>query len=308
MTFLKSQLVRYVRSLPRGAQKDFERYLKSREAKAPGRETKSSTYWRELPIWLFNSYRNGQSGRDLSREFLNDIRWGQHCLFLAIRIQDDLFDGDTSSPALLYISDQFLIEADRTFSDKIVRSARFRDIYRSCLLKTTGSILAADEIQRKVSPDLRSLEDAYAGVNALFKIAPAAICSRAKRMRDYPFVSNFCDEMAVVGQVLDDMRDLGEDLACHRFNFVVSFFLRRRNTPVRRKQTPNDLVRDLLLNGSISELFQLLHHHVDLAEGALGKLHLPGAVRFLRRYRENLHHKEGHLNRRQVHFILNALV
>ncbi len=142
----------------------------------------------------------------------------------------------------------------------------------SCLRETTGSILEADELQRKAYPDLRRLEDAYAGVNALFKIGPAAICSRAKRMRDFPSVSKFSNEMAVVGQILDDMRDLEEDLSRQRFNFVASFFLGRRKAPVRQTGSPIDVVKNLLLNGSMTELFQHLHHRVDLAEGALREI------------------------------------
>jgi hypothetical protein len=37
-------------------------------------------------------------------------------------------------------------------------------------------------------------------------------------------------------------------------------------------------------------------------------LKLPGAAGFLEHYRDNLRHMEGHLNRRQVDFIVNALV
>jgi hypothetical protein len=308
MTFVKSPLERYARSLPPAARTDFLQYCGSRRLKGRGRNRINRSYWRGLPLWLFEFYRENESGRALSHQFLNAVRWAQQCLFLAIRIKDDIFDGDATSPALLYISDQLLIEADHTISRQMDRSSEFWDVYSSCLLKTTGSILEVDELQRKAYPDLRELEEAYAGVNALFKIGPAAICSRAKRMKDFPSIARFCDEMAVVGQIVDDMRDLEEDFARHRFNFVASFFLGRRNTRVRRKQTPIALIQELFLNGSLTELFQHLHHRVDCAEGALAKLKLPGAAGFLEHYRDNLRHMEGHLSRRQVDFIVNALV
>lgn len=308
MVSLRSHLVKYARSLPRTTRLELERYLASRSVKDPDQRPRKTTYWRELPFWLFNSYRTVFTRRDLPLAFLNEVRWGQQCLFLAIRIQDDLFDGDSSSPALVCIADQFLIEADRTFSQEFDRSSQFWEMYRSCLSKTTGSILEVDGLQRKVTRDLQKLERAYAGVNALFEIGPGAICIRAKRAKDFPSISKFCDEMAIAGQILDDMRDLGEDLTRERFNYVASFFLRRQSTPLPQQAARGGAVKELLLNGSIAELFQILHQHINLAECALAKLDLPGASCFFQHYRENLRHREGHLSRRHVDFVLNSLV
>ncbi len=89
---------------------------------------KAARYWRELPVWLFDLYEGNKAGSDLSHRFLNAVRWGQHCQFLAIRIQDDIFDGEMPSSALLYVSDQLLLEADHTFSRLIAHSSPFWNV------------------------------------------------------------------------------------------------------------------------------------------------------------------------------------
>jgi hypothetical protein len=54
--------------------------------------------WRLLPSMLAEGYRHNSGRARLPKGFLRDVRWGQYCLYLFIRFQDDLFDGQSSCP------------------------------------------------------------------------------------------------------------------------------------------------------------------------------------------------------------------
>ena len=74
----------------------------------------------ELPFWLvapgwFLSPQKGSRHRRL----LSDLAFGQYCLFLAIRIHDDLLDDQARDRWLILAGDDLLIEPEEQFARQV---------------------------------------------------------------------------------------------------------------------------------------------------------------------------------------------
>jgi len=242
-----------------------------------------------------------------SRNFLNDILWGQYCLFLFVRIQDDLFDGQADSPSLLFASDQFLFEAECTFSNHFRCESPFWDIYRRCLQSTTRAIVYVDRLQQTQSSSPQKLLAEYAWVCAIFKVGSVAICAKFNRMKDFTRVAAFADEMAIAGQILDDLEDIEEDLQRKRFNYTTTFLLhypKKRKSP--RNETLRQIAENLLFTNVATKLFLELQRRLELADEALRPLQLMASRKYLRFYRQSLDNMENQLHRQRVKLLFDG--
>jgi hypothetical protein len=238
--------------------------------------------WRLVPSMLAQAFRrDGAPGR-LPSGFLRDVRWGQYCLYLCIRFQDDLYDGESDARVAILAADQCLAEAARVFAGYLPVHAWFWRVFRESFSITTRSIAEVAEMQRRprTSPDL--LLDGYARESEVLKVGSAAVCALRGREKVFPGVSAFCDEMAKAGQILDDLQDVGEDLARGRHNYVAGLFpeLDRRSGG-----SPRDPVLEAL--GSLAVRHQAIdriRHHVQRAALAVEPLSLPGMPKYISTY------------------------
>ena len=83
--------------------------------------------------------------------FLDTVLWGQTCLFYAVRLQDDLLDGELPGSPLALAPILFLTEADRAYSSIFHRDAAFWKHYRQALETTVAGIVRVAELQRDFS-------------------------------------------------------------------------------------------------------------------------------------------------------------
>ena len=308
MTSLQSQVEKYVSALSPVFREEFRRYRQLHPHKQHLTSTKGHPYWKEIPRWLENRHVAIPIRTPSTQAFFDDIAWAQHSLFLFGRIQDDLFDGDAHSPALIYISDLFLLEADRVLAKYFAHSSRFWTLYRGCLKKAAQSTIEVDALQRVLGSSIHRLETAYSGVNSIFKIGPAAICLKAKKEDNIPSIFRFADRMAIIGQVIDDLRDFEADLERKRFNYAAQFLLGRTKKASSERMSFAPVGDDLVLTGAFAALFDKLRSHLKGAENAIKPLAIPEAAPFIQRYRENLRHMENHLNNVQVEYLLSKLM
>lgn len=267
-------------------------------------------YWKLLPIWLAQVYGR----RRVPRAVLNDILWGQYCLFKVIRIQDDLFDGHVTTPSLIYVSDQFLIEAERVFARHFEKSSSFWHHYRTALRTTTQTIVVADALQKKPVALPQRLLKLFPRVNSIFAIGPLAVCLTAKapasdRRRIYRLTGSF----AIIGQVLDDFKDLKPDLDRKRYNSVASFLPGRSKGPrasPSSRQTLTHLSQSLLSPAITSKFFRLMYQEFNQAEKDLRALlgEHREALRYLRGYRTSVEKLEKELHIQRVKFLLQNVM
>lgn len=226
----KDRLDKCIYSWPDSMARDLRRYLRDLRRRVFARKRTAtsearSPYWIPLPQWLARKYRRDAGSRNITQRFISDVMWGQYCLFLFLRIQDDVFDGQADFPSLIYASDQFLFEAESLFLKYFSGTSPFWDIYHDCLRRSTRGIIQADRLQRTVHTKCENLLGKYAEVSSIFKVGSAAVCVRADRMKDFVHITRFADELAKAGQILDDFEDVVEDLERKRFNYAAIVLL-----------------------------------------------------------------------------------
>src|SRR5438876_5126949 len=135
-----------LRLWPQAIVDDVLEYFRSSEARFAGPAARRDPFWLELPRWLARSPRFRRTRRVDSR-FLSDVTWGQYCLFLYARIRDDVFDGETSIPALVYLGDELLLEAERTFA-RHFPSGPFGPLLLTLIDTSVHGVLDVDALQR----------------------------------------------------------------------------------------------------------------------------------------------------------------
>jgi hypothetical protein len=250
-------------------------------------------FWTELPRWL-TADRRFAGSKHIDRRWLSDILWAQYCVFLFVRIHDDLFDGQARTPSLLFVADALLLESQRTLA-KHFPHGPFWPLFRKCLEATIHGIMEVDaRQQRPGAMNERSLA-LYADVSAIFKIGSAAVCVRSGRMREFRRLSVFADEIAIAGQILDDVLDVQEDLARARYNFAANQLLAGDGV------TPHDraarLAQSVLFDDGAGRLLDVAGKHLDRAAAAIAPLRLAPASEYVGTFRRSLDEF-----RRRIHY------
>jgi hypothetical protein len=208
--FLLRRTRAFVRSTPAATRAAANAYLRSQGNGRPA-SARTDPYWLFLPRWLAHEFGAPR------RRAVDDVVWGQYCLFACVRMRDDVLDRQAANPRLVFAADGFLVEAERAFA-RHVRSEDFWAFFRQALEQTAHGILEADALQRRTTGSVKPLCAAYTRVSAIFKVGSAAICLPANRRAAFARAERFADHLAVAGQLLDDLEDLHEDLADGRCN------------------------------------------------------------------------------------------
>lgn len=312
-SFFRWRVERTVNSWPRVIQRDIRQYLGlarkkfGADVRLHGRRT-DQPYWILLPFWLKEKLGR-RNGVFRGKHFMDDILWGQYCLFVFIRIQDDLFDKHTERPPLIYASDLFLFEAERVFSKYFHKASAFWNIYRSCIVETILAIASGDSMERKPVRNRERLLSAHGRTSTICNVAPAALCLKAGRIRDFKRVSVFATEMMKTGAIVDDLQDLEEDLERGRFNYAASFFLHGiRMKKSGKKIVRRQIVRNVLLSDGLTRLFQEINRHMELAERSIKPIAVPAANKYLQSYRRSIAIMENDIHRWRVRTIFGSRI
>jgi hypothetical protein len=215
-----------VQSWPSDLQRAFQSYWTglcvSRNGRMrSGEEQAAGKYWLLLPSWLDHRHaRILPATTEGLSPFVSNVLWGQYALFVAVRIQDDLFDGQANPPILVFAADRLLLEAEEAFRRASDLPPDFWKVYQDCRQATSQAIVETDLLLQKESTSSDALLKEYAAVSSIFKLGSAAVCFRAGRLEDFVHAERFCDEMAQVLQILDDLEDVVDDLERGRGNCV----------------------------------------------------------------------------------------
>lgn len=299
--FLQRRLSLYLDGRPRAIVADVKRYLRSREAAAGGsRAARAERYWTSLPAWLLAQPRfAGQV--QIAPGFLDDVLWGQYCVFLVVRIHDDLLDGQAESNALVFVADGLLVESERSFA-RHLQHETFWNLYRDLLDTTLRAVLEVDVLQRQPGGIDRETVNKYSDVAAIFKIGSAAVCAKCDRMDHYQRVSGFADHLAVANQIVDDLRDVQEDLDRGRFNFAATHF---GLTQGASRETHNRAIaHSVLVDDALGSLTDLVKGRYDDAGAEMRSIGLDPAVAFVERAVRDLERFAGDAHRSRVQYLL----
>ena len=283
---------RFLARQPSAIRVCFESYFRELKRRHRRKKTRVASwlrlpYWKILPAALFDKFHIEIRRSLIPHGFLHDIQWGQYCLYLFIRFQDDVFDGQASDPALIYASDQCLLEADRIFAKYFPPRSWFWKEYRKILICTTQSIVEVDAKQRLPASRSDELLEGYARVSSILKVGSIALCAVVKQQRAYRHVSRFCDEMAKAGQIMDDLRDLDEDLLQKRYNYVANL-LRRSSKQMPAQLRANVRLNNLRLLAVMEQISAEIEKHLQEASAAIEPLQIAGMKTYLAHRLNNL--------------------
>lgn len=283
---IRPSLERFMARQPAGIRKflqDYHRSLDREFRSFRGRPYPwtDMPYWRILPVMLARGLSREGGAGSMPRGFLRDVRWGQYCLYLGIRFQDDLFDGQAGDRVAVYAADVCFAEAGRVFSRYLATDPWFWRVYHNSLHRTAASIVAVDGLQRRRRPCGSDLLNGYADVAAILAVGTAAACAVFERRDLFPRLSRFCREMAKAGQILDDLLDIQEDLQRGRRNFAALLSppgIGHGGKAVRRK---NPLIETLCALAVSERVREEVRVHLSRAAVLAGGLPLPGMPLYL---------------------------
>lgn len=274
---------------------DFRAYIRRFQcgpdnASASADETRTLPYWLLLPGWLAAAYnRRAPASEKITERTLNDVLWGQYCVFLSVRIKDDLFDRQASSTMLLFAADQFMADSCNILFRHIGQSDRFRKTFTELLKATLQSIMEVDAMQRRARVSLKAMRIGHARVSSIFKIGSAGLCCLADRWRDFSRVAAACDELAVAGQIIDDFQDIDEDLRDGRINYAARFLLGTANSArAGSADTRRRLAERLLFSNRTGRLIARIGDHIRTAHDALAPLGLKETDTYCTEYQRSL--------------------
>ncbi len=290
---LHSYIEESIASWPLTMRREFRKYIRRFYRETRGRTgrddpIRTQPYWLLFPVWLARKYAGPPSNR-IAGSMLNDILWGQYCVFLSVRIKDDLYDGQTSASSLLGAADYFLTEAHNVFSRHIGNGDRFWDIFSGNLDETSQAIIEVDAMQRLRRVSLTRMRDGHARVSSIFKIGSAAVCCLTDHPDHMTHVAEACDRLAVAGQILDDFQDIEEDFRQGRLNYAARFILgAARQTAAWRENALHHIAERLLFTESAARLFAEVIGHVHMTSRLLAPLRLPETEVYVAEYARSL--------------------
>jgi len=265
-------------------------------------------YWVFLATRLASPRRGGKRPHGGAMDgFIDNVLWAQYCLFMFIRLQDDLFDGHVRSPSIILLSDQFLWEAEEVLGRYFPRSPAFWTMFRRCMRDTTRAILQVDALQRTCSRSGRTLLPLYARVDSVFMISLFAVCIRYRRRAAFGLIKKFVHEVAEGSQILDDLADVSEDLERGRFNYAARVLLGNCR---KRGPAGASLVRRALHNLHFtprgSGLLDEASRHFAAAGKALRALRIRDGGQFTQGYMLLLEQIRKQLHRKTVKYLFAA--
>jgi hypothetical protein len=303
---IAARLDEFMRSVEPRLAKDFRCYASaaSRLQRFPG-EAKApeyhQPYWLLLAQWLVNTWQGPGKEPLFDRRTVEDILWGQYCLFLCVKIHDDIFDAHTHRSSLIYAGDLFLVEAHEVFLRYFDSSSPFWKFFHSSIAETLRTIFAIDQFQCDGSTHSPQSLKLFAKEYAICKIAAYALCLKAGRKDEFPRIARFADEMAIVGQAIDDLQDIEVDYERGRINFAASFLLRFGNNGQQLgSRTLERIGENLLRTDASTRFFLELQRHVDAASKSMEPLQIPDATWFLGSYTKHLKRMEDRFHRQRV--------
>lgn len=305
-TSLAYRLEACLSSWPANIAREVRRYLAARRVgKADeGTADRGERYWLLLPVWLWGKYASRLALDQRDRDFLDDVLWGQLALFLCVRLQDDLYDGETACPNLRFAADQFLIESERAYAKHFGQGSAFTEFFRNCVQTSTQAIVEVDRLQREPRGAARRLLSGYARVYAVLKVGAAAVCLRLTRGRELARVMKFADQMAVGCQLLDDLQDLQEDLNRGRINFAARRLLRPGSRPGRVARHRLQRMGENLLHGDgLEDLLDEVRRSLRRADSSLAPLNLLGVKEHMAVFRRSLNRLQLEIQRARVEIL-----
>jgi len=267
-------------------------------------------YWIVLPWSLMAAHGSRWPPRQRAGT-LREVLWGQYCVFEVFRLQDDVFDGHSQDLVLTYAADQFLVEGWRTFSRQFGRTSPFWDDVLDAVDATSRGVVEVDELQARPDRKLDLLLRTYTRVDSIFRIGALGVCRKLGRSDLSTPVRRLVDELAIAGQILDDLEDVGEDVRRGRHNCVVKLLLSRADVEAaggdvgRLRQR---VFAALVVEDGFRAVLARARHHISRARQLVRPLAAPLMESYIDEGLAALGAIEWALHRHQVRLMMDVVL
>lgn len=175
--------------------------------------------WMRIPIWLDDSWADARAG-SLPDGDLAEVLWGQYALFVFFRLQDDVLDREQNDLRLIIVADRFLLESLESFQRLRGLDNGFWTFYRRRLRDTVDGALEVGRLEKEPGMFRAEHLQLHSRVTGAFKVGAAVVCQLHGHDQDAEWLSRLQDQLAIIGQIVDDLKDLGEDLKGGRYTWV----------------------------------------------------------------------------------------
>jgi len=265
----------------------------------PGGDAEGAPYWVALPCLAVGTIRTAEHAR--ARRFLADVTWGQYCLYLAIRIADDLCDGDMPAGPAIWVAQHLFGEAVRAFQAS-VRAPRFWPLFHTAVADTLDAIVQVDRLQRRPGRLSASRATLHARVSSVLKVGVAAVGLTYRTAGETAALLACADHLAIAGQIVDDLTDVDEDLERGRYNLVANLLRRGRD-----RMSPRVLVRAAVSGDGLDQVIGLLDRHVQRAAATVRAVNLPAVQAHVARVTIETTQLAEAIHRTRVEYIARAV-
>jgi hypothetical protein len=251
----------------------------------PGRDILYYPFWLLMPGWLLD-----RSSQDLPKNIpkltlLEDILYAQLCLVLFVRIHDDLADDPSQRSFLAVAAFQLLIDSEMVFCKYLGQANTFSSLFHEALRTTSFCAIQLEFLER--DPDIKPdrIMRLYAKEAAVLLLGSRVIGFLAGSPDDIREIQRFGGAMTVSGQLLDDLRDLEEDLAQGKINLAASILMRASNRAGLSVQlTRESLVEAGIFSGGFQDVLNVVARQLVRAKTAAHELKIQAAVPWVERY------------------------
>ena len=282
--------------------KELDRYW-NRFQLSCSKSSELSSWWFLVPGWLVNN----KAAHALSdQKFMEDVLWAQYCIFLSVRILDDIYDMQAKNSNLLFVSHLLQLEADRQFAKYFPHDSSFWKRKNDFQQKTLISIVLTDKLQRKRKVKVKDLFPAYADVASIFKIGISAICKKEKDFTKLKLFYKFADELAIISQLFDDFYDILEDLKLGKINSAVRIILDKLPTGSIddiTKKTAHALQFKNGFNNLAAEIIK----HIKTANRIAKKLKIQEALLHVQSFEKALKSLERMQHKKRVEYMFSKI-
>jgi len=278
---LASRLQRFINAQPRAIAQALQTYCRCVPVGLPRRlpslrRLHLQPYWIAIPVVFARRWSHMLVTSGPRREFLHDVLWAQYCLYLSVRIKDDFFDGQVGNRRILALAELFHREAGEALARHFGEHAEFWTHFRTHVLTSVKGIEEVDALQRKKVQARRAFLRGFANTSSIFKIGATAVCLASGRRRALPLIGTVADELAIGTQIVDDVRDIVEDLKRGRFNYAARMLLKGkalRNATTKR--VLQEVLDKLISPGPIEDVIEEAVRHFRRAHSLVIELDLP---------------------------------
>ena len=262
-------------------------------------------YWTLLPRVIWDAWAPGRVKRRSG--FLNDVLWGQYCAFLFVRIHDDLLDGQARDAHLIFLADDLLLESQRAFAAHL-NSAQFRGLFERHLRATLRAIVEVDSLQARPGGMTRTRLGLHARVSSIFNLGSAAACLACRRPGMIRRFENACANLAVAGQLLDDLTDVEEDLARGRYNFVANVLGGGRRLDSTTTSGQSRIAHAVLREDGVDKVLALVRLYANRAAEALAPTRIPEVEIYLETYLTEIERMRRAVHRARVAHVFSSIM